>query len=618
MRPIGIVFYFSTLSGVFAQSGENCTFQRDPEEFLLKQERAFRSVNDRTMALGKLRGASGARTVNAWDLPWRNMVDEEILGRLEKDRIPVAPLTTDDEFVRRIYLDLIGRLPRPEEISAFVKDATVGKRDGLIDRLLFTSEFSYRWAAWLGDLVGTQRTATNVNQQNDGRNAMYNYLVSAVGNGKSLREVAWELLAGSGNNYESGPANWGVRTITPGGPVQDRYDAANVRAASVFLGLGHYDCLTCHDGRRHLDELSLWGKSVTRMDTFRMAAHFSRQNVAGRPNIAGNFFTNSFDVSDRPTGTYDLSTNFGNRPNRVRVGTILNVTPEYRNGKVPASGQGWREAYATELVGDPMFAKNLANRLFKQIFNLGLVEPVDQLDPARLDPDQAPAAPWSFQTQHVRLLARLASQLAGTDYNLREALRVLVSSTSYQLSSRYEGEWRPDYVPLYARHYARRLEAEELHDALAQASGNLPTYTIVGFGEAVRSAWVLPDTSEPQSNAGNGRNFMDVFLRGNRDTQVRRQDGSILQQLALMNDQFVRDRIRVASSSNLLAASRMTDPNAIVSHMFPLYLGRDANATERQKSVLFLSRATTAAAKNTAIEDLAWTLVNKIDFLYSY
>ncbi len=618
MRRIGIVFYFSTLSGIFAQSGENCTFQRDPDEFVLKQERAFRSVNDRTMALGKLRGATGARTVNAWDLPWRNMVDEEILGRLEMDRIPVAPLTTDEEFVRRIYLDLIGRLPRPDELGAFVTDGTEGKRDGLIDRLLFTPEFTYRWAAWLGDLVGNQRTATNVNQQNDGRNAMHNYLQSAVGNGKSLREVAWELVAGSGNNYESGPANWGVKTITPGGPVQDRYDSANVRAASVFLGLGHYDCLTCHDGRRHLEELSLWAKSVTRMDTFRMAAHFSRQNVAGRANIAGNFFTNSFDVTDRATGTYDLSTNFGNRPNRVRVGTVVNVTPEFRNGKAPANGQAWREAYATELVSDPMFSKNLANRLFKQIFNLGLVEPVDQLDPARLDPDQAPPEPWAFQTKHVKLLSRLAGQLADTDYNLREALRVLVSSTSYQLSSRYDGEWKLDYVPLYARHYARRLEAEELHDALAQASGNLPAYVIAGFGEPVKSAWGLPDTSEPQSNAGNGRNFMDVFLRGNRDTQVRRQDGSILQQLALMNDQFVRDRIRVASSVNLQAASRMTDPNAIISHLFPLYLGREANATERQKSVLFLSRATTATAKNTAIEDLAWTLINKIDFLYSY
>ena len=112
MRPIGIIFYFSIVSGIFAQSGENCTFQRDPEEFLLQQERAIRSVNERTMALGKLRGASGARTVNAWDLRWQNMVDEEILGRLEKDRIPVAPLTTDEEFVRRIYLDLIAVYPR--------------------------------------------------------------------------------------------------------------------------------------------------------------------------------------------------------------------------------------------------------------------------------------------------------------------------------------------------------------------------------------------------------------------------------------------------------------------------------------------------------------------------
>lgn len=618
MRPNGILWIFCSFAAALAQSGENCTFRNDPDEFLLRQERTQREISARTMALGKLRGAAAVRTVSPGNLPWRNLVDEEILGRLERERIGAAPLTTDEEFVRRLYLDLIGRLPMPTEQTAFLSDPATDKRDALIDRLLYTQEFTFRWAAWLGDLVGNHRTATNVAQQNDGRNALHHYLVDAVAKGTSLRDVAGSLINGVGNSYEEGVANWSVRTITPGGPVQDRYDTANVRATSVFLGLGHYDCLTCHDGRRHLDELSLWGKGVTRMDTYRMAAHFARLNVAGRPNIAGNFFTGSFDVTDRTTGTYDLNTNFGNRPNRVRVGTLLNVTPEYRNGKVPANGRNWREAYASELVSDPMFAKNLANRLFKQMFNLGLVEPVDQLDPARLDPDNPPPAPWTFQTPHVRLLARLADQLANTDYNLREALRLLVSSTSYQLSSRYDDTWQITSVPFYARHYARRLEAEELHDALTQASGNVPAYTIAGFTGPLRSAWQLPDTSEPQNNAGNGRNFMDVFLRGNRDTQVRRQDGSILQQLALMNDQFVRDRIRVANSPNLQAASRMTDPNAMVDHLFPWYLGRMATASERQKAVAFLSRATTTAARNTAIEDLAWTLINKIDFLYSY
>src|SRR5260221_122548 len=106
-------------------SGDNCTFRRDPEGFLRKQERANREGNARTLAAAKNGGRAAAvvATVNAADLPTRNLIDEEILGRLTKDGIQAAPISSDTEFVRRIYLDLIGRLPKPDEFREFVANS---------------------------------------------------------------------------------------------------------------------------------------------------------------------------------------------------------------------------------------------------------------------------------------------------------------------------------------------------------------------------------------------------------------------------------------------------------------------------------------------------------------
>ena len=605
--------------GIWAQgSPDNCSFQRDPQSFVDREARTIREINRRTMefaAKGGARMAARSRNVPAGDLPRRNFIDEEIFGRLERDRIPVAALTTDKEFIRRIYLDLAGRLPTPEEYRAFLDDPSAGKRDGIIDTLLYSLDYVNRWSTWLGDLVQNSRTAANANQNVPGRNAMYDYLRASVHTDKSFRDIAWELTTAAGNNYDTGTVNWSVRSLTPGGPVQDRYDTALIRLSTAFLGLGYYDCLACHDGRGHLDQLSLWGRSIARSETYRMAAHFSRLNIAGRAAPNTDYYSGSFDVTDRATGTYDLSSTFGNRPNRVRIGNLINVTPEYRDGKVPAAGQNWRQAFADNLTADPMFARNAVNRVWKQLFQLALVEPMDNLDPARLDPDNPPPAPWAYQTAHPQLLKKLSERFVNSNFSLRETIRTIVSSTAYQLSSRYDGEWKLEYVPLYARHFARRMEAEEVHDTLSQASGNWVNYTPQGFAGMVRSAWLMPDPSEPGGAAGT---LMTTFLRGNRDSQIRRQEGSILQSLTLLNDTFIRDRIRLSSSPNLRTAAAIANNSAMIEEVFLLYLGREPSDEEKAKALGAFAKANTAALRNATIEDLAWVLVNKVDFLINY
>jgi len=127
----------------------------------------------------------------------------------------------------------------------------------------------------------------------------------------------------------------------------------------------------------------------------------------------------------------------------------------------------------------------------------------------------------------------------------------------------------------------------------------------------------LPEPAEPRGN-GAVRNFMNAFLRGNRDGQERSQSGSILQALGLMNDAFVNNRVRITASQALRDISQNTDNAAAVGQLFLLFLSRPPSEYEKEQAVGLLARAANAAQRNTAVEDLAWALLNKAEFIFSY
>jgi hypothetical protein len=629
----------------------NCTFRAEPEAFVSGQARAQNEVFSRLAKLGNARFARSTSLAPAADIPRRNFIDDEVFGKLAKAGVPSASLSTDEEFVRRIYLDLTGRLPSPDQFRTFVKDTSDNKRNDLIDQLLYLPEFTDKWTMWFGDLLqnNLQLSTSGINRQFDGRNAFYSYLRSSIDSQKSIKDLAWEVVAASGNNYfaNTGVVNFMAGAQTAGGPNQDSYDQMMVKSVTAFLGLSHYDCLACHNGRGHLDQLSVYGKSKTRMDAWGMSAFFSRTRwTVNNANATVRQYTDpsyaSTDIYDATTGQYDANVTFGNRPAHcanalppdTKTGKCLataSITPLYRDGRKPSNTQNWRAAFADMLVTDPLFAVNFSNRIWKQFFNLGIIDPVDSIDPDRLDPANPPADPWTLQPTHPELLQKLAGDFVNNGYNLRETIRTIVQSSAYQISSRYDGDWKIDYVPLFARHYPRRLDAEEIHDEIAQSTGVFTKYTVqaTSFRTSPTAAfdnlpdtfiWAMkmPDTSEPRNNGANASGFMNNFLRGNRDTQLRTQAGSLLQQLSLMNDGFVNNKTKLAASPTLMAISKMMDNNAIIDEMFLTFMARYPSDRERGVAAKYLAKGTTAALKNSYIEDLAWALVNKVDFLFSF
>jgi hypothetical protein len=550
-------------------------------------------------------------------------IDAQIFSALEEAGVEPAGPADDFEFARRVTLDLTGRIPTPERLFNFVRDRSANKRAQLVEELLASSEWVDRWTMFMGDLLkNTDRVnAQNVVRYAEGRNAFYNWIKASVAARKPWNQMATEVIAARGRNSwsdEEAPINWLVGGIVQGGPQQDIWDQQAANVAATFLGISHMNCVLCHNGRGHLDSLSLWGKNATRYSAWGMAAFFSRTTQSRIPAEAGKTQPYYWAINDNYTAgaaDYRLNTNTGNRPPRQPVGSVTQVKPVYPfSGNGPKAGEDYRTALAREVTSDFQFARAMVNRIWKEFFVVGLVEPVDQFDPARLDPDNPPPAPWRLQPSHPRLLNALAQEFIDSGYDLQALMRSIVNSRAYQLSARYPGQWNPAWERLYARKLVRRLTAEEIHDAIVQASGVFPSYR-VAEGWFVRWAMQLP---EPRGLPGGAASaFLDSFLRGNREDDERRSEGSPLQALSLMNDPFVVSRTKAqgtGASASLLARYINGPDDELIVGLYLTVLSRYPTEEENRiaRSMLRSGNRTQQA------ENLLWALFNKVDFIFNY
>jgi hypothetical protein len=216
------------------------------------------------------------------------------------------------------------------------------------------------------------------------------------------------------------------------------------------------------------------------------------------------------------------------------------------------------------------------------------------------------------------LLNELAVWFRDNGYNVRALISAIAKSNAYQLSSTYPGTWKLEYVPYYARRYVRRLSAEEIHDAIQTATGIVSTYTFPAPSTLPPVQWAmqLPETrNEPRSNGG-AVTFMNTFGRGDRDLNARREDGSLLQGLNMMNNAFVMGRIHQANAGSRVATvlAQTSDPTTIVRVLFQNTLSRNPTPAE---NALFV-QSFQGQTPRVAAENIQWVLLNKLDFLFNY
>jgi hypothetical protein len=547
---------------------------------------------------------------------YANLIDRNIFSTLQAAGVPPAKPTNDFEFIRRATLDLTGRIPTKERVLSFVSDSAPDKRQKLVDELLNTPEWIDKWAMYFGDLFQNTRINTQVNMYREGVVAFNTWIRNSLSANKSYDQMARELITVQGtNSYETGEINWLVGGSMGGGPYQDHVDARTARMAQHLLGLAHMNCIGCHDGAGHLDSLSLWGKNAKRFDFWQLASFLSRTEAYTTPITVGTANQNYWGIRESATVNYQqdyrLNTTTGNRPPRQPIGQLRNVAPLYPfSGRGPAAGENYRVALAREVTTDLQFARAAVNYIWREFFGIGIVDPPDFFDLARLDENNPPPAPWTLQPSHPALLRELAQDFASSGYDLKGLMRKIVNSKTYQLSSRYSAAWNPAWERLFARKLVRRMWGEEVHDAVVQSSGITPNYNLGTVYGAKSWAMQFPDTRDVLG----GLTFIKDFPIGNRDDERRLQEVAIQQALTVMNNGVVMSRVVASNPAGLIARSLSLPNDQLVDHLFLTVLSR--YPTEAEKSLAVSSLQT--GVRNQKAENLLWSLYNKVDFIFNY
>jgi len=537
-----------------------------------------------------------------------NFVDDEIFGKMVHDGILWTVPSSDTEFLRRVTLDLTGEIPTRDAVKAFLADARPDKREKVIDQLLASDAFADRWTMWLGDLVQNVLNASNTNIGSIGRDSYAHFLHNSIQTGKPYDWIVRQLISGTGDEVSNGAVLYWKRDIQNNGPAQDTYDNLSASTGARFLGLS-LQCLSCHGGFAHLEQVNSGLTKKNRMDFWQNAAFFAQVTATSMAYPEGSTVRISV-YSDNTTGSYRLNTTSGNKTSRLPVNGVSVVDPAFiLTGEKPAPGEVRRVAYARMLTAHPQFARATVNYLWKELFGLGIVEPADNHDLLRQDPATL-ANGAVLQPTHPDLLTKLADKFRTNGYDLRATLKVMVMSNAYQLSSRYTpGAWNETWTPYFARHYPRRLMSEMLLDSVMRASGIGANIGAGTFG-TVTKAMMLPDTNE----GGNYRAFLNTFGRGNRDDDARSDDSSAVQALMLLNDPIVVTRVRNSGAGSTvqttLAASK--DPGTIADTLYLATLSRYPTSAERTAAIAQLGSGD--LTKKT--EDLEFALLNKLEFLF--
>src|SRR5258706_4803453 len=212
-----------------------------------------------TAAIPSVPGGSRTDSLQHGTASPTNTIDKYIFAALAAANVAPAPPTTDYEFVRRVTLDLTGRIPTPDAVTAFVNDSSATKRAALVDSLIGSPNWTDKWVVWFSDLFNNNSRNTQIPRYIEGVLAYNDYLRAALTANKPYDQMARETIATVGtNSWTQGEVNFLVGGGVTGGPVQDIWDQETGNTGETFLGISHLNYPLCHNRRGHLDSLRLW------------------------------------------------------------------------------------------------------------------------------------------------------------------------------------------------------------------------------------------------------------------------------------------------------------------------------------------------------------------------
>lgn len=495
------------------------------------------------------------------NLPRYNFVDGLVWNKLQRLGITPSGVCSDSTFVRRAFLDVIGRLPSPEETRAFLADSSTDKRVKLIDGLLTRPEFGDFWANKWMDLL-------RPNPYRVGIKATFNY--DAWIRDKFRRNVPYdqfvrELLTAQGSTWRNGAVTYFRDRREP--------DELTTISSQLFLGI-RLECAKCH---HHPFE------ALGQEDFYGLAAYFSKvehKGVGLSPPISG--------------GEEIVFNGSGRAVQHPLTGATMKPKPLF--GTAPVGEQeDPRQVLANWMTSpqNPYFGQVMANRVWADLMGRGLVEPVDDLratNPASNGP----------------LLAALAENFREQKFDIKQLIRTIATSYVYGLSSE-PTERNISDTRNYSRHYRQRLRAEAMFDAVCDITQVPETFDAMPPGSRSTQIWTTRIDSL----------FLDSFGRPdpNQDPPCERtSDTTVVQALHLMNSpglnrKVVSEKGRVTD----LTASDKT-PAAVVEELYLLTYSRLPTAEESQTGQAVFAQPN--VTRRQAIEDLLWALLNTPEFVF--
>ncbi len=502
----------------------------------------------------------GDRTGYKWAaVPENSYIDQLVDKKLQKVRAQASGLCDDSTFIRRAYLDLTGLLPTPEATRTFLEDKapSAQKREKLTDALLASEAYNERWTNKWSDLLDSNSKFLG----DVGVRKFRNWIRGSIADNKPYNQFVRELITASGDANQNPPANY-MRV------VRDTATATE-NVTQLFLGV-RFSCAKCHD-----HPFERW----TQNQYYQFGAFFAQ--VGYKPGANGGaevvFNKGNGEVMHPKTGLAVLPA--------VPVGRITSAANADR-----------RQPFADWLTSkeNPFFSRAYVNRLWSYFLGKGIIDPVDDIRASN------PAS-------NPELLEALNKDFVEHGFDTRHIMRTIVLSRTYQ-SDLKTNKWNADDHVNFSHATPRRLEAEQLYDALHQATGSTVQFAGLPAGTKAEE---LPDAKP----VGDG--FLDLFGKPVRETPCeceRSSTVSLGQALNLINGPTLSDS--VAAPTGRIAQLLKTNPtdDRIVEEIFLATFSRFPNAKEKRTAL-----ATLHVASNRAegAEDLMWALLNSPAFLFN-
>lgn len=491
-----------------------------------------------------------------------NFIDRLAAQEWKRVGVTPAPLSSDAEFVRRVSLDLIGTLPGPEEVRAFLESTAKDKRARLIDSLLDRPEYVDYWSLKWSDLLRAHRRYVG----DKGLETFRGWIRRSVRENRPVDEMTRELLTSQGDLFNSGPVSYFFIDAKP--------EELAETTAQVFLGV-RLQCARCHH-----HPLEVWGQD----DYYGLAAFFTRLKFKDAGKIGTRF---GGPKSVRATRTPDANRKL-QRPSEPRLLGGEAITGE----NIPDIRRPLAEWIASK--ENPFFARNFVNRYWAWLTGRGLVEPVDDL--RATNPASIPA-----------LLDALTEDFVTHDFDVRHLLRTICNSRVYQLASNLNPQRDRDGA-LFTHRVPRRMQAEVLLDAVNQFAGTKETFN--GQPPGTR-AIALPDPTI-------GSYFLTTFGRPLRNSACDCARGSkpdLAQTLHLINGYAINAKI--ADQNGRLKRLLKADLND-ADRIEVLYLASLSRKPTDEEREIVLSLLTEAPSREEAWQDVMWTLLNCSEFSFNH